>query len=166
MKNRTNVDKAKQIYYIDKVLESIDKAEEIGAIDDDVAKYIKFLTFITHAIKEYDEDIENLEDVETKEQIEIIDKDALEYIKSITLHGFRTTHDVYDNYVKLFDMLGVEPKTTMSAQTRASLKYDAKSTRQIKLKLNLKTDKDILKKLDEVENKQGYIKALIRKDIQ
>ena len=31
--------------------------------------------------------------------------------------------------------------------------------------LNRKTDADILQKLSEVENKQGYIKDLIRKDI-
>lgn len=48
---------------------------------------------------------------------------------------------------------------------RAVAKYDATHTKQIKLKLNLKTDADIIKKLEEVENKQGYIKSLIRKDI-
>lgn len=44
-------------------------------------------------------------------------------------------------------------------------RYDAVNTTQLKLKLNLKTDTDILKKLEEVGNKQGYIKALIRADI-
>lgn len=52
------------------------------------------------------------------------------------------------------------------ARKRAVLKYDASHTRQVKLKLNLETDKDILERLDEVENKQGYIKALIRADIK
>ena len=52
------------------------------------------------------------------------------------------------------------------AQKRASAKYDAENTRQIRLKLVLKTDADILEKLDSVGNKQGYIKALIRKDIE
>lgn len=50
-------------------------------------------------------------------------------------------------------------------QKKAQMKYDAKATKQIKLKLNLTSDKDILDKLDEVDNKQGYIKELIRKDI-
>ena len=52
--------------------------------------------------------------------------------------------------------------------TRAEQKarYDAAHTRQIRLKLNLKTDKDILDKLDEVGNKQGYIKELIRQDMK
>lgn len=48
---------------------------------------------------------------------------------------------------------------------KASMKYDAVNTRQIKMKLNLKTDADILARLDSVPNKQGYIKALIRKDM-
>ncbi len=50
-------------------------------------------------------------------------------------------------------------------QKKAQMKYDAKATKQIKLKLNLTSDKDILDKLDHVDNKQGYIKELIRKDI-
>lgn len=47
----------------------------------------------------------------------------------------------------------------------AQEKYDKLNTIQIKLKLNKKTDEDILKKLDSVGNKQGYIKDLIREDI-
>ena len=50
-------------------------------------------------------------------------------------------------------------------QKKAQMKYDAKATKQIKLKLNITSDKDILDKLDQVDNKQGYIKELIRKDI-
>lgn len=48
------------------------------------------------------------------------------------------------------------------AQKRATLKYDAKNTRQIKMKLNLTTDADILDWLDAQENKQGAIKEAIR----
>ena len=51
------------------------------------------------------------------------------------------------------------------AQKRAKMKYDAKATKKIMLKLNLKTDADILAKLEAVENKQGYIKELIRSDL-
>lgn len=51
------------------------------------------------------------------------------------------------------------------AQIRAAKKYDAKNTKQIHLKLNLVTDADILHKLSAVPNKQGYIKDLIREDI-
>lgn len=52
------------------------------------------------------------------------------------------------------------------SQKRATRKYDAENTVQFKMKLNKGTDADILKKLSEVPNKQGYIKALIRSDIE
>lgn len=52
------------------------------------------------------------------------------------------------------------------AQKRAKEKYDAKATVQVKMKLNVRTDADILKKLDSVGNKQGYIKSLIRNDLK
>ena len=52
------------------------------------------------------------------------------------------------------------------AQKRASAKYDSKNTKQIRLKLNLRSDHDILERLEEVGNVQGYIKQLIRNDIK
>ena len=55
---------------------------------------------------------------------------------------------------------------TTNKQTIAQMKYDPKATKQIRMKLNIKSDADILAKLDEVDNKQGYIKELIRKDIK
>lgn len=55
---------------------------------------------------------------------------------------------------------------TSKAQQKANKKYDAENTRQINLKLNLKTDAEILARLDQVENKQGYIKELILKDLK
>ena len=54
---------------------------------------------------------------------------------------------------------------TSEAQKRASKNYDMVNTKQIKLKLNLGTDRDILDRLEEVDNVQGYIKELIREDI-
>ena len=56
--------------------------------------------------------------------------------------------------------------TTSKAQLRAQAKYDKDNTVQIKLKLNRKTDKDIIDWLTDESNKQGYIKALIRADIE
>lgn len=50
-------------------------------------------------------------------------------------------------------------------RTEYQNKYDKENTRQLRLKLNIGTDRDILEKLDKVPNKQGYIKALIRQDI-
>lgn len=51
------------------------------------------------------------------------------------------------------------------AQKRASRKYDAKNIKQVALRLNKKTDKDIIEHLETVQSKQGYIKGLIRDDI-
>lgn len=51
------------------------------------------------------------------------------------------------------------------AQKKAQAKYDKENTTQVRLKLNLKTDLDILEKLASVPSKQGYIKGLIRADI-
>ena len=48
---------------------------------------------------------------------------------------------------------------------KAVAKYDSLNTKQIKLKLNLKTDIDIIEQLEKQGNKQGYIKQLIRADI-
>lgn len=54
---------------------------------------------------------------------------------------------------------------TTEAQKRATMAYDAKNTKQVKIKLNYNTDQDIIDKLESVDNKQGYIKQLIRADI-
>lgn len=45
-------------------------------------------------------------------------------------------------------------------------RYDARMCVQVHLKLNKGTDSDILRKLSEVDSKQGYIKRLIRADME
>lgn len=57
-------------------------------------------------------------------------------------------------------------KEYTEAQKKAQERYDAKATVQVKMKLNIKTDADIIKKLDSVPNKQGFIKELIRSTIR
>ena len=52
------------------------------------------------------------------------------------------------------------------AEKRAKAKYDENNTIQVKLKLNLNTDKDIIEALERSGNKQGYIKELIRRDLK
>lgn len=52
------------------------------------------------------------------------------------------------------------------AQIKASNKYDKENTKQISLRLNKKTDADILDHLETVGSKQGYIKELIRQDMK
>ena len=56
-------------------------------------------------------------------------------------------------------------KDLTDAKRRAIQKYDAANTKQIHLKLNIKTDADILVQLAKQASVQGYIKDLIREDI-
>lgn len=51
------------------------------------------------------------------------------------------------------------------AQKRASQKYKANKTKSIRLELNIEHDADIIARLDEVGNRQGYVKELIRRDM-
>lgn len=51
------------------------------------------------------------------------------------------------------------------AQKKAQARYAEKNTRQINFQFNRITDADILEKLDSVGNKMGYIKSLIRADL-
>lgn len=44
-------------------------------------------------------------------------------------------------------------------------KFDKENCRRLQLKLNLRTDADILVQLDKQPSMQGYIRALIRADI-
>ena len=53
-------------------------------------------------------------------------------------------------------------KKTSEAQLRAGAKYDKDHTYQINLKLNKKTDADIIDYLNSKDNKQGFIKIVIR----
>ena len=51
----------------------------------------------------------------------------------------------------------------------ATAQYDRENTRRINLKLNNKTDADIIRRLEELketEGIQGYLKRLIREDIK
>ena len=54
------------------------------------------------------------------------------------------------------------------AKTRSEIqaKYDKANTKIFTIKLNIKNDADIIKKLEIQESRQGYIKQLIRHDIE
>lgn len=57
---------------------------------------------------------------------------------------------------------------TTEAQKRAQKRYDEANKdkfRMIHLKLNREADADIIEKLEQSDNIQGYIKSLIRADI-
>lgn len=49
------------------------------------------------------------------------------------------------------------------AHRAANARYDKTNTRQLKLKLNVNTDADILAWLEAQPNKQGAVKSLIRR---
>ena len=52
------------------------------------------------------------------------------------------------------------------AQSKASDKYNKENTLCVLLRLNFNTDIEIIKKLESVPSKMGYIKELIRKDMK
>ena len=52
------------------------------------------------------------------------------------------------------------------AEKRASAKYDKEYAKGLYIKLNIRTDQDIIRWLWGQSNKQGAIKALIREDIK
>ena len=51
-------------------------------------------------------------------------------------------------------------------QRQAQARYDKANTMMVTFKLNHANDADIIEHLSTVENRQGYIKGLIRKDIE
>ena len=55
---------------------------------------------------------------------------------------------------------------TSESNYRASRKYRASNCRQINIELNKTIDEDILVWLDSQDNKQGYLKKLIRADME
>ena len=55
-------------------------------------------------------------------------------------------------------------KKLTEAKRAAIQRYDAANTKQIKLKLNINTDYDLISWLERIDNVQGYIKALVNRD--
>lgn len=55
---------------------------------------------------------------------------------------------------------------TSESQVRAQAKYDAAHTVRISLKLNTRTDRDIIAWLQKQTSKQGAIKRLVREKIE
>ena len=51
------------------------------------------------------------------------------------------------------------------SQIRAQAKYDSKNTTQVSMKLNFRTDKDVIQWLWKQKSMQGAVKQLIRDEI-
>lgn len=101
--------------------------------------------------------------------------DALEYYESNNgIDCVAKTKELFPTFYTIIDQPAVDierirkdwtMKKTTQAQRKAIDKYDKANTKQICLKLNLNTDEDILNYLESMENKQGFIKELIRKEM-
>lgn len=52
------------------------------------------------------------------------------------------------------------------SRTEIQARYDSKNRKSFAIKLNYNYDMDIIEKLDAVESMNGYIKQLIRDDIE
>lgn len=51
------------------------------------------------------------------------------------------------------------------SSTIAQRKYDSANCRFYHLKLNMRTDADVIAKLDSVPSKQDYLRQLVRRDL-
>ena len=74
----------------------------------------------------------------------------------------------FEDMVKAIDKAAEKRYKSMDRKhkhAQAAHKYNAKNTVQVPIRLNVKTDADILAKLETVASKQGYIKELIRRDM-
>lgn len=76
---------------------------------------------------------------------------------------------IYD--ILIMSRGGSKEKSLLSKEGRGMADSEAKknwvaaNTTRVVMNLNHHTDKDLLEKLNSVPSKQGYIKALIRKDL-
>jgi len=57
-------------------------------------------------------------------------------------------------------------KKSSAAKIAANARYNEKNVIQVKFGFNKKTDSDIIEHLQKKENKQKYIKELVRSDIK
>ncbi len=51
-------------------------------------------------------------------------------------------------------------------QSVRQMKFNKESIKTYRINMNIRTDADIIAKLDSQQSKQGYIKQLIRADIE
>lgn len=93
--------------------------------------------------------------------VERVEAERRQFLDAFIKNGFIEVEQVGQQW-----NLKAYVKGVSEAQKRASNRYDRENTKAVALKLNKKTDADILAKLEEVGNVQGYIKQLIRADIE
>ena len=54
----------------------------------------------------------------------------------------------------------------MNPRSKASAKYAKNNTKRIVLNLNINTDQNMIEYMDQIQNKQGYLKSLIKKEME
>lgn len=59
----------------------------------------------------------------------------------------------------------MEKKKKYESQRLADSRWQRANTKSVTIKFYLKTDKDILEHLEQIENRNAYLKQLIREDI-
>ena len=59
-----------------------------------------------------------------------------------------------------------EKKKRVYYKKETQMKYNATGTKRYELRFTKTTDADVIARLDAQESKQGYIKRLIREDIE
>ena len=64
-----------------------------------------------------------------------------------------------------YNVIRTDGRTAASMGERAQDRYNKQNTITYCIRLNVNTDLDIIKELETKPSKNGYIKALIRKDI-
>lgn len=82
----------------------------------------------------------------------------------------KKTIDIEDTIIEsrnsILDEVDYDVMKKILSRRESSRKYDEKNTKIISLKLNTKTDAAILELLDQQPNKQGFIKELLRKELE
>lgn len=127
-------------------------------------KYNKTITGKKYIDQHYDTVVKLAKQTATSDALErIIEKTEKERARALEI--FKANGELRVRQVG-FEWTIYEPKKNTDAKIAANARYDAKSTTGVYLKLNNKTDADVLAWLAKHENKQGYIKELIRADME
>lgn len=87
-------------------------------------------------------------------------------LSDVLKNGLSAYLEASERYIKRLQVGGIKTEGRKTKTSPAAVKrYKEKNIRQVKMDLNIKTDADILEKLDSLPNKTGYIKELIRADL-
>lgn len=68
--------------------------------------------------------------------------------------------------VSCYPYIRGDVRMTTEAEKRAIAKYNKANTTQVVIRLNNRTDTDVIRHLKQQESQAGYIKKLIREDMQ